>query len=438
MNHMEQLEHLISASVTPYHCIMESARQLEEAGFTELPLSGKWNLEKGNSYFINVYDSTLIGFSIGNELSDTPKLRLAASHTDWPCLKVKPSPEVTAGRYGKLNVEVYGGPLLGTWLDRPLSMAGKVSVMDGDSPEPKTVFVDFKRPVLTIPNLAIHMNREANNGVALNPQIDMLPLLTLITEQLEGKDSGKNATAKQEYFLDALASEAGVDKSDILDYEIYIYNAEHGVFTGLHDEFYSSPRLDNLTSVQACISGLIDSTCNDGIHIIALYDNEEIGSSTKQGAASALMDRVLEKLFLALGYSRETYLNALFDGFLLSLDVAHAIHPNHGEKCDIKNQIVMGDGVAIKLAASQAYATDAASTGVIEAICRRNQIPYKKFSNRSDVKGGSTLGSISSSFLTMRTVDVGVPMLAMHSAREVMGSADQKALVDLVTAYFNA
>lgn len=428
MNHLEQLGQLISASVSPYHCILKSADILKNAGFAELSLSGSWKLEKGRSYFINVFDSTLIGFSIGNDPGPAPALRLVASHTDWPCLKVKPSPELSSGHYGKLNVEVYGGPLLGTWFDRPLSMAGKVCVTGENPMEPKTIFVDFKRPVLTIPNLAIHMNRQANEGVAINPQIDMLPLLTRITEDLE----------KESFFTEALAVEAGVSKEDILDYEIYIYNTESGTTTGLKEEFYSSPRLDNITSVQACLSGITDSTCRSGIHVIALYDNEEIGSHTKQGAASALMDRVLEKMFLSLGYSRETYLNALFDGFQLSLDVAHAIHPNHGEKCDIKNQIFMGDGVAIKLSASQSYATDASCTGVIESICRNNQIPYKKFSNRSDMKGGSTLGSISSSFLTMRTVDVGIPMLAMHSAREVMGSADQKALVDLVTAYFNA
>lgn len=426
MNHIEDLKRLITASVSPYHCIMAAARDLDGAGFTELPLAGSWNLKKGHSYYIKAFDSTLIGFTIGAQIGDSPKLKLAASHTDWPCLKLKPSPEVASGRYGRLNVEVYGGPLLSTWFDRPLSMAGKVCV--AGPTEPQTLFVDFKRPLLTVPNLAIHMNREANQGVPINPQIDMIPLLTLIQDELDRED----------YFVKALAAEAGVEKDSILDYEIYIYNAEPGTLLGLHDEFYSSPRLDNLTSVQACLSGILESSCQDGIHVIALYDNEEIGSSTKQGAASSLMDRVLEKLFLALGYPREAYLNALFDGFLLSLDVAHAIHPNHGEKCDIKNQILMGDGVAIKLSASQSYATDATSTGVIENICRNAGIPYKKFSNRSDMKGGSTLGSISSSFLTMRTVDAGVPMLAMHSAREVMGTADQKALVDLVIRYFEA
>ncbi|MFT4105268.1 MAG: M18 family aminopeptidase [Lacrimispora sp.] len=428
MNHIKELETLIAASVSPYHCIMAAADKLAAAGFKELPLAESWDLKKGGSYYINAFDSTLVAFSIGEELGEVPALKLAASHTDWPCLKVKPSPEVTSLEYGKLNVEVYGGPLLGTWFDRPLSMAGKVCVAGSSPMKPETVFVDFSRPLLTVPSLAIHMNREANNGVPINAQVDMLPLIARITEGL----------SKEHFFLEALAKEAGVKKEDILDYEIYIYTQEQGTLLGLQDEFYSSPRLDNITSVQACLSGIMAGPCKNGINVIALYDNEEIGSHTKQGAASALMERILEKLLLSLGYSRETFLNVLMSGFLLSLDVAHAIHPNHGEKCDIKNQIVMGDGVAIKLSASQSYATDASSTGVIEGICKRENIPYKKFSNRSDVKGGSTLGSISSALLTMRTVDAGAPILAMHSAREVMGTKDQEALVRLAEAFFRA
>ena len=428
MNHMKQLEELIAASVSPYHCIMAATRQLLNSGFEELPLAESWELKKGGSYYINAFDSTLIAFTVGQELGTVPELRMAASHTDWPCLKVKPSPEVTSLEYGKLNVEVYGGPLLGTWFDRPLSMAGKVSVIGETPMKPQTVFVDFSRPVLTVPNLAIHMNRNANEGVALNAQVDMLPLITRITDELN----------KESFFIDALAKEAGVKKEDILDYEIYIYNQESGTPLGLKNEFYSSPRLDNLTSVQACISGILADPRKHGIHAIALYDNEEIGSRTKQGAASGLAEHILEKVYASLGYTRTDFLNALLGGFLLSMDVAHAIHPNHGEKCDIKNQIMMGDGVAIKLTASQAYATDALSTGVIEGICRMKNIPYKKFSNRSDVKGGSTLGSISSALLTMRTVDVGVPILAMHSARELMGLADQEALVLLAEEFFKA
>ncbi|WP_077609413.1 M18 family aminopeptidase [Clostridium sp. Marseille-P2415] len=428
MNYIKQLDSLIAASVSPYHCIMAAADQLLAAGFEELPLAAPWELKQGHSYYINAFDSTLMAFSVGKELGEVPSLRLAASHTDWPCLKVKPSPEVTALQYGKLNVEVYGSPLFGTWFDRPLSMAGKVCVTGASPMEPKTIFVDFSRPLLTVPNLAIHMNRDANEGVAVNAQIDMLPLIARITDEL----------SREDFFLEALAKEAGVKKEDILDYEIYIYNWESGTLLGLQNEFYSAPRLDNLTSVQACLSGITAGPYQSGIHAIALYDNEEIGSRTKQGAASALTEHILEKVCLSLGYSREAFLNALLNGFLLSMDVAHAVHPNHMEKCDIKNQIIMGDGVAIKLAASQAYATDASSTGIIEGICRAEDIPYKKFSNRSDIKGGSTLGSISTALLTMKTVDVGVPILAMHSAREVMGARDQEALVKLAKAFFQA
>lgn len=426
MNEINQLSALINTSVSPYHCILAAGMQLAGAGFEELSLARPWNLKRGSSYYVNVFDSTLVAFSIGEQTDEVLALKLAASHTDWPCLKLKPSPEVAAGEYGRLNTEVYGGPLLATWFDRPLSMAGKVCVTGSSPMEPKTLFVDFKRPLLTIPNLAIHMNRKANEGVPINPQVDMLPLLTRISDHLN----------QNNYFINALAKEVNVSPEEILDYEIYIYNTEQGTLLGLNNEFYSSPRLDNLTSVQACLSGLISGSRKKDIHAIALYDNEEIGSRTKQGAASALLERILEKIYLSLGYSRADFLNALLGGFLLSLDVAHALHPNHKEKCDIKNQILMGDGVAIKLAASQAYATDAAATAAIEGLCRARNIPYKKFSNRSDIRGGSTLGSISSALLTMRTVDAGVPILAMHSAREVMGAKDQEALVGLAKAFF--
>lgn len=430
MNDIKQLTALISASVSPFHCILEAEKQLLSLGFQSLLFTEPWELEEGHSYYTKAFDSSLTAFSIGKGLGKSPVLKLEASHTDWPCLKVKPSPEVSSLKYGKLNAEVYGGPLLGTWLDRPLSMAGKVSCAGPSLMNPKIIFVDFARPVLTIPNLAIHMNRQANEGIALNPQIDMLPLTALLDQHLN----------KEDFFLNALAKEAGVEKEEILDYEICLYNPEPGTLLGLNNEFYSSPRLDNLTSVQACLSG-IGAACGSqhhGICAISLYDNEEIGSHTKQGAASALTERILEKIFLKLGYSRETFLNALFGGFQLSMDVAHAAHPNHPEKCDIKNQVCLGDGVALKLASGQTYPTDASGTAVIEGICRSKGIPYKKFSNRSDLKGGSTLGSISSSLLTMPTVDVGVPVLAMHSARELMGSRDQGALVRLAEEFFRA
>lgn len=423
---LERLEQTLKAGVSPYHCILESRTQLEAAGFEELKLADSWKLKRGCAYYISVFDSTLVAFSVGENPEEGTGLRIAAAHTDWPCLKVKPSPAVKAGGYGKLNVEVYGSPIYSTWFDRPLSMAGKVCVAGENPFEPVTRFIDMKRPLLTVPNLAIHMNREVNDGVKINAQADMLPLITLISKELE----------KEDFFLELIARETGCGPDEILDYEIYIYNLDGFSTVGLHEEFYSAPRLDNITSVQACLTGIIKGRRKNGINIIALYDSEEIGSRTKQGALSAVTERILEKLYLSLGYEREDYLNAVLNGFLLSLDTAHAIHPNHGEKCDIKNQILPGDGVALKMAASQSYATDAACISVIESICRNCGIPYKKFSNRSDMRGGSTLGAVSSSLLGMRAVDAGVPVLAMHSARELMGAKDQAALVALATKFF--
>ncbi len=422
----KQLISLLNAGVSPYHGVLEAERILAQAGFARLTLTGHWELEPGRGYFVPLFDSTLAAFTVGKGLTDRPSLRIETAHTDWPCLRVKPNPEVTTERYGKLNVEVYGSPNLSTWLDRPLSMAGRVSVAGAGPLEPVTHFVDFKDPLLTIPNLAIHMNPEANDGMKLNPQIDMLPLMTLTGP----------GTEPEHFFLNRLAEEAGCAPEDILDFEICVYNTDPCAVTGPDGEFLSAPRLDNLTSVMACLNGITAGTRENGINLILLYDNEEIGSRTKQGACSSVTERVLEKIFLALGYGRETYLNAMMDGFLLSMDVAHAIHPNHPEKCDIKNKICMGDGVVLKMSSRQSYATDASCIGVIEGICRHAQIPYRKFSNRSDMRGGSTLGAIASAELSMRTVDIGVPILAMHSARELMACADQSAINSLAAEFF--
>ena len=422
----KQLITLLNAGVSPFHCVLEAERVLSDAGFERLALTDRWNLQPGQGYYLPLFDSTLAAFTIGGNLSDRPSLRLEAAHTDWPCLRVKPSPEASTERYAKLNVEVYGSPILNTWLDRPLSMAGRLSVAGGKPFEPETRFVDFKDPLLTIPNLAIHMNPEANDGMKLNPQIDMLPLMAAVTDALD----------RDHFFLNRLAEEAGCAPEEILDYEISIYNTDPCAVTGLNGEFLSAPRLDNLTSVLACLHGITAGTRENGINMILLYDNEEIGSRTKQGALSSVTERILEKIFLALRYDRETYLNAVMDGFLLSMDVAHAIHPNHPEKCDIKNKICMGDGVVLKMSSRQSYATDSSCIGVIESICRGAKIPYRKFSNRSDMRGGSTLGAISSAELSMKTVDIGVPILAMHSARELMACADQTAINRLASEFF--
>lgn len=436
---LNRLCHTLEASVSPYHGIQEAARQLMEAGYATLSLGDAWKLQANGRYLVNAFDSTLFAFSLGDDMvpgqfsSDRAVIRLAAAHTDWPCLKVKPSPEVFTGPYGKLNAEVYGSPILSTWLDRPLSAAGKVCVASQDPFAPEVLFIHRKQPVFTIPNLAIHMNREVNSKNALNPQIDMLPLAGIWPDT-----PSPSLSCRNNFFLDFLASEINRDPQDILDYEIYLYNPEPPVTLGLNGQLLSSPRLDNITSIQACITGLLEGNCQKGIQGIALYDNEEIGSATKQGARSMLLERILEKVFLSLGLNREIMLNSLVTGLLLSLDVAHAMHPNHPEKCDIKNQIMMGSGLALKLSSSQSYATDAAYASIAEGLCRSKNIPYQKFSNRSDIRGGSTLGTIASAMLNMPAIDAGVPILAMHSSRELMHIQDQMALEDLAAAFFGA
>lgn len=422
---LQELMSQLTAGVSPFHTIRYNADLFRSQGYEELKLGESWRLEPQKGYFVNAYDTSLLAFTVGRDLSEHPSFRIAASHTDWPCLMVKPSPEVEAGGYGKLNVSVYGSAILSTWMDRALSLAGKVCTRGADPFHPVVHIVDFKRPLLTVPNLAIHFNREVNNGIELNPQIDMQPVIAMLDETLN-KDS---------FFLDLVAREVGVAKEDILDYQFCIYNCDKPQLLGIHEEFLSSPRLDNLTSVHACVSGLLNGSREKGICVAALYDNEEIGSDTKQGAASPLTDRILEKIYLSLGYSRSEYLDALFNGFLLSLDVAHALHPNKLDKYDPKNRIALNEGVALKLAVNQAYATDASHVSIIEDICRRGQVPYKKFSNRADIKGGSTLGSISSCFLTMPAVDAGVPLLAMHASRELMGAKDQWALAEMTRLF---
>lgn len=423
----ELLLNTIKVSTSPFHAVREGERQLREAGYEELKLGSLWKLSAGHGYYINAFGSTLLGFFIHDTFPEAPVCRIAAAHTDWPCLRVKPSPEVKAGKYGKVNVEVYGGPILSTWFDRPLSLSGRITLYSQFPDSPKVELIDFKRTLLTIPNLAIHLNRDVNKGIEINPQVDTLPILTLLSDTLD----------EDQYFMKMLAEEAGVEAEDILDYELYIYNREDGELWGKEKEFISAPRIDNLSSVQACLTGLIEAKHRKGLNLIALFDNEEIGSCTKQGADSSLLEHILELIFLSFGLDRQVFLNSMFQSMLLSIDVAHAIHPNKPEKTDITNKIYLNDGYAIKMNCRQAYATDSSAIAVIEGISRHEGIPYKKFANRSDITGGGTLGSIASARLSMKAVDVGIPVLAMHSARETMGEADQRALTRLVRCYFS-
>lgn len=422
----------INKSTAPYQVVEESKNMLLDADFTELKMNEKWKLEIGKSYFVVPYPTTLIGFTIGENWDKTDNFRIAAAHTDHPGFRLKPRSEMNMDGYLKLNTEVYGGPILNTWMDRPLSLAGRVALRSEDPFHPKMRYVDIKKPLLTIPNLAIHVNREVNKGVELNKQTDTIPLIGMITEGLSNLNKDKKG-----FFLDFLANWLEVDKEEILDYDMYVYNAEQGGMLGLNDEFISSPRLDNLTSCYALLKGIISGKRKEGINLIALYDNEEIGSRTKQGADSLLLSMILDKIYLGLGLTPDDGIEAITDSLLISVDVAHAVHPNKPEKYDPINQTFLNEGVVFKIDSNQKYTYDTEAIAILQQVCERSNVKYQKFVNRSDMPGGGTLGPIISSWLPMKTVDLGIPLLAMHSAREMMGTKDQEHLENLLIGFFS-
>ena len=423
--HAHELINYTGKAVTSYHSVLTAIEELAAAGFRELKLTERWEVEAGKSYYINVYGTSVFAFTVG--CKPQGRLHAAASHTDYPCFKIKPAPEMVEKHYARLNTTCYGGAILSTWMDRPLSVAGKVMTKSDNVFKPQAHVIDIKRPILTIPNLAIHMNKEMNKGVELNKQTDMLPLAAMVNDLLE----------KENFFINFLADEVGVAADDILDFDLTVYVAESGCLTGIKEEIISSPRIDNQTSVVSCIKGIIDAGVpEEGVNFIACFDNEEIGSSTKQGADSDILIITIEKLYNALGVDTMTARDIMLGGFFLSLDVAHAIHPCHSEKCDPTNQPVLNGGVVLKIDANQKYATDTEAVAAVRQLCQKHGIKHQLYVNRSDVAGGSTLGSINSSHLPMLTVDLGIPMLAMHSARELMGAEDQKSMDDLVTAFF--
>ncbi len=420
---MQELLQFIQDSPSPFHTVASAVKRFQEAGFEALDMAAAWQLHRGGRYFVPIYGSTVIAFAVGEKEG---ALRIAAAHTDFPCFRIKPQAGMKKDGYGVVNVEKYGGMMLRTWLDRPLSLAGKVVLRSEDVFCPHVRLVNFSRPLLTIPSLAIHMDREVNDAGKLNPQTDMLPLATVGGEELS-----------EDFFLGWLSGELGTCPEDILSYELSANPWEEGCLCGLKEEFVSSPRLDNLTSSLSCLKGMIavEPEHSAGISLAALFDHEEIGSNTKQGAGSAVLMQVLERIYTVLGKGKEELWADIAAGFMLSVDVAHAMHPNFMEKCDPSHKPVLGGGVVLKQAASQTYAGDGEATAVVRGLCERQGIPWQLFVNRNDMRGGSTLGCIASALVPMRTMDIGIPLLAMHSAREVMSAADQSALNRLLISF---
>lgn len=427
MNEIERLLSFTKEAVSPFHTVEAARKRLEEKGFRRLCWKEEWELCPGGSYYVIHHGSTLFAFTIGKDASKEKEIHMAAAHGDFPGFRIKPDPEMTTNAYLKLNTEPYGGVNLGSWLDRPLSAAGRVAVRGKDALHPQMQLVDFEKPVLTIPNIAIHLDRDMNKGRELNRQTQMIPLAGMTDGETE-----KGFLKKE------LAKRLQVPEADILEYELNVYNAEEGQCVGFEDAFVSGPRLDDLTGVLAVLEGLWDGKRKGGINLGVVFDHEEIGSRTKQGAGSSLLLLLLERIVTALGWERSDLLKVLEDSMLLSVDVAHGLHPNYQEKADPTNQPVLNGGFCIKEASSQSYATDSEAVAIVQSLCDREKIPYQKFVNRSDGTGGGTLGAIASAIVPVRTIDIGVPLLAMHSSRELMGRKDMEALTSVIRAFFLA
>ena len=408
----EKLLDFIEKSPTAFQAVDEMQKRLTENGFEVLSEKEYWKLVPGGKYLVTRNNSALIAFCIPEKESRV--FHIMASHSDSPSFKIKENPEIKVDNsYVKLNVEKYGGMLMAPWFDRPLSVAGRVIIRRNDGLEEK--LVDIKRDLGMIPNLAIHMNREANNGVAYNPQKDLQPLFA--------------AGNTDRTLLEIIAEQTGVKKEDIISHDLFLYNRMLGTIWGADKEFVSSARLDDLQCAFASMEGLLRAQNHGSIAVHCVMDNEEVGSGTKQGAASTFLKDTLLRINMGLGRTYEEYLMTLAGSFMVSADNAHALHPNYTDKTDPTNHPVLNKGIVIKFNANQKYCTDAVSAAIFKELCTKAGVPYQTFVNRSDIAGGSTLGNISNTQVPMNTVDIGLPQLAMHSPYETAGVKDTEYLV---------
>lgn len=407
------LINMLNKGKTQFHVVKECVNKFSEAGFQMLDLTKDWGELKPGKYMVNPFSSMLVAFVIGE---DAKHLRVAMAHTDFPCLKLKSNPDMKKSGYLMANVEPYGGLIKSTWFDRPLGLAGKLVVKGENAFSPKTILYDSNKPICIIPNLAPHLKKD--KGSEMDVQKELIPLVSMAKEGSETDRVIKFA-----------ANSAGVDYEDILDYDLYLYAWEQPQIVGMEDEFLTGARIDNISSVSAITEALINNHITSSIAVGVFFDNEEIGSRSKQGADSTLLRDILEKVV--------TDQKLIYDGFNISCDVAHGLHPNYAEKSDITNQIILGGGVALKTSASQRYVTDSEAGAVIAALCNEKNIKLQRQVNRSGMAGGQTLGPIVSSYLPMKSVDLGIPMLAMHSASELIHQEDYTELVKLLKEYYS-
>ena len=409
MNAAKELLTFIENSPSMFHSIETIKGMLDEAGFTYLPERTCWDVKQGGTYYTIRNHSSIIAFRVGRELSDY-HFQMCASHSDSPTYKVKSVPELNGpGEYLRLDVEAYGGMIDNTWFDRPLSVAGRVLVRDGSRVVSRLLYID--RDLLLIPNVAIHFNREVNNGYKYNRQVDLCPLFSA-------------GALEKGAFDEMIASELGVAKEDILGKDLFLVNRQPGTIWGYGDEFISSPKLDDLQCAFVSLEAFLQAENEKTVNVYCCFDNEEVGSNTKQGAMSTFLQDVLHRIHVGLGKSLEDYYRAVAASFLVSCDNAHAVHPNHPEKTDAVNCAWMNKGIVIKESANQKYTTDAFSRAVFTALCQQADVPVQNFANRSDSAGGSTLGNLSNTQVSVHAVDIGLPQLAMHSCYETAGVKD--------------
>ena len=419
MDILKNLMDFLDSSVTMFHAINECEKVLQRSGFIYLPENGKWNINKGK-YYTKRNSSSLIAFDIAE---GDYRFQISAAHSDSPTFKLKDRPVIEANGYLKLNVEGYGGMINATWLDKPLTLAGRVMVNTDKGIETRLLHID--RDLLIIPNVPIHFNREINKGFAFNNQVDMLPILSA-------------GNLKEDDFDNMIAKELGIEPEAILAKDLYLVNRQKAAIIGFDNELISSGRLDDLECVYTSLRGFVEAENKNHINVFAVFDNEEVGSVTKQGAMSTFLASTLDRVNTALGKSKEEYYRAIAKSILISCDNAHAVHPNHPELFDVKNRPVLNQGIAIKESANQKYTTDAFSRAILKKILEKKNIPYQTFANRSDIAGGSTLGNLSNTVVSMNAVDIGLPQLAMHSAYETAGAKDVGYAFETLKAFFEA
>lgn len=433
---IKRLLSFLDASPVNFLAVKNIADTLAANGFHRIdPALPLGEVKSGDRFFVTKNDSSIYAFRIGNKPIADAGFHMICAHCDSPTFRIKPNAEMlTEGGIVKLNTEVYGGPIMSTWFDRPLTLAGRVIVRGEDVMQPETLLLHIKRPLLQISNLAIHFNRQVNDGVALSKQKDVLPLLGQITSQLETGNLLMNVILEE---LNSTIADCQFCAKDVLDFDLYLADATPACTFGVHNEFISSGRLDDLSMCYAGLEALIASDTTDTTQVLALFDNEETGSQTKQGAGSPFLAYMLKRIAMSQSHTEEAYYQAVERAFMISADNAHAWHPNYPEKYDPTNHPMLGGGPVIKLNAAQKYASDAVSAAVFAGLCEKAGVPCQRFVNHSDVAGGSTLGNILASSIPLRGVDMGNAILAMHSCRETGSVVDHEYCVKVFTEFFS-